>query len=1249
MSQLEINKENSFTSHFSQDKPRIDVVLQATGLHGWSFSEGWVNALGRKGLLNRVFRPKADWTSDEPDDDDGLFEYLGKPQADIILLLGFDWHSQPLHKTMKWKERWINAPIVKIVTIPDSYSAKVIQLNHEWKEAMHRAINSTLPCVDALVCHHEPDVRFLRLREGVTKPIIFLPFAIDSKYFTPKITWTNRLNRAFFRGQISNYLQADPYINRLSLMESLKKSQYVDISALSMSSLSEAVEAVISYSSGLCKYKFLLNLPSLSSTLTSRTFEIMGCGGVLLQNKIVGEESNKLFNNFQHLVYYDPENSEDLIGKLEYLRDNIELAKFIADEGYKICHREHLIENRINTIVEWINNKFVLDISRDDQAEKISLKSVELAYDRSLYGDRDLVLKDKTFKVSAIVSTYNSEFFIQGCLQNLVEQTLYQQNDLEIIVIDSASQENERAIVEKFQSLYPNIIYERTSEREPLYTAWNRAIKMARGKYITNANTDDRHRCDALEIMANYLDCNSDISLVYTDQLITMVANDTFATSQADRKWNWPDYSYEQMTLGCCVGSQPMWRKSLHEKYGYFREEFKCAGDYEFWLRIGSQGEQMRLIPEILGLYYFNPKGLEHGAPDRAGQECNLICDEYNIPRVYIAKTSSVERQFDDLQYQGVLLNQNEKKEILLFQEKYSQIFPKIVLDGVFFQLNNTGIARMWSAVLKRWNKSDFDHNIVVLDRENTAPRFENIKYRNLKAYNYDDSGLDSQMLQFVCDEVKADLFISTYYTTPITTPSVFMAYDMVPEVIEANLKEPMWREKHLGIRHACQYLAISQNTADDLIRFFPEILPESVAVAYCGIDRDFFFPSSTEEIINFRVRYSLQNPYFIFVGSRMSLDGYKNAILFFKAFQNLPELEKFSIVCVGGQPNLEPELSELIDNNSVHLLRLDDSELRAAYSGAIALVYPSLYEGFGLPIAEAMACGCPVITCTNSSLPEVAGEAAIYVDEYKVEEMVEALGKVQIPEVRKLLIEQGLEQSKKFSWETMADTIKDTLIVTAERLKNEKKSTAHPLWQELREMQALSQQLLLNQELKQVQCQDLSSGEDVTSPIQDHPIDEQTNQTQDVAPLKYDVNLNEEFFEEPLYLLNEKLKQKQQELQEAKTTLYTMQSSPIWRLRTAWFKLKYLFFPILGLLFGLTLVFLVNSRYTYPLVATITSWYYEVNDNFFFVLGGNLVSLALIFGIVGYLGFINANILRFLRIALILGGLLAIAFHLIS
>jgi hypothetical protein len=125
----------------------------------------------------------------------------------------------------------------------------------------------------------------------------------------------------------------------------------------------------------------------------------------------------------------------------------------------------------------------------------------------------------------------------------------------------------------------------------------------------------------------------------------------------------------------------------------------------------------------------------------------------------------------------------------------------------------------------------------------------------------------------------------------------------------------------------------------------------------------------------------------------------------------------------------LSTEYRQLTSGCVVHPLQLSDEELSIAYSGATALVYPSIYEGFGMPVAEAMACGCPVITCYNSSLPEVAGEAAIYVNETDVNGMIDALCEVQKANVRRRMIETGLQQVQKFSWSNMADTVSSALI----------------------------------------------------------------------------------------------------------------------------------------------------------------------------------------------------------------------------
>lgn len=357
--------------------------------------------------------------------------------------------------------------------------------------------------------------------------------------------------------------------------------------------------------------------------------------------------------------------------------------------------------------------------------------------------------------------------------------------------------------------------------------------------------------------------------------------------------------------------------------------------------------------------------------------------------------------------------------------DKISKPSPIIIIDGVFFQLYRTGIARVWKSLLEEWAKNGFSEHIIVLDRGGSTPKISGIKYLNVALYDYNNTDADRQILQQICDEEDADLFISSYYTTPITTPSVFMAYDMIPEVLGWDLRNPMWKEKHRAIQQASAYIAISHNTAHDLTNYFKHIAVEAVTVAHCGVNTN-FLPAKSEEINIFKTKYGITKPYFLLVGVSAP---YKNLPLFLQSFSQLANSYGFDIILTANANILTSKLRTYTLGSIVHTLELNDEELAIAYSGAVALVYPSIYEGFGMPLIEAMACGCPVITCPNSSIPEVAGNAAIYVNHDDVEGLADALCEVQKPHIRKTLIAAGLAQAKKFSWSTMAKNVSSALV----------------------------------------------------------------------------------------------------------------------------------------------------------------------------------------------------------------------------
>lgn len=219
--------------------------------------------------------------------------------------------------------------------------------------------------------------------------------------------------------------------------------------------------------------------------------------------------------------------------------------------------------------------------------------------------------------VSAIVSAYASARFLRGCLEDLEAQTIADR--MEIIVVDSGSPDDEEAIVREFQGRFGNIVYLRT-ERETVYAAWNRGIRLARGRYLTNANTDDRHAPDAFERMVAVLDSRPEAGLVYANCAVTRTPNTSLHEGPVVGHFRWPAFDPRLLFSVCYVGPQPMWRRSLHGQFGLFDPGYTSAGDYEFWLRICRKVKFVH-IPEVLGLYLTHEGSIEHATPEVSHRE----------------------------------------------------------------------------------------------------------------------------------------------------------------------------------------------------------------------------------------------------------------------------------------------------------------------------------------------------------------------------------------------------------------------------------------------------------------------------------------------------------------------------------------------------------------------------------------------------------------------------------------------------
>lgn len=269
---------------------------------------------------------------------------------------------------------------------------------------------------------------------------------------------------------------------------------------------------------------------------------------------------------------------------------------------------------------------------------------------------------------------------------------------------------------------------------------------------------------------------------------------------------------------------------------------------------------------------------------------------------------------------------------------------------------------------------------------------------------------------------------------TPLLTrrPSVVTVHDLAfliyPEQYPAAKQRYLNLLTRLSVERAERVIADSANTRADVLRHY-RVHPDRVIVVPIGIEPDLAPVDDPGKIQTLRERHQLPERFILFVGT---LQPRKNLVSLLRAYARLKDTIDWPLVVVGAKGWLyEPVFKEAralgVADRVIFTGYADQPTLRLWYSAATIFVYPSLYEGFGMPVLEAMACGAPVITSSTSSLPEVAGDAAITIEPTDAGALAAALDRlIQDAALRSELRRRGLDRARQFSWERTARETSD-------------------------------------------------------------------------------------------------------------------------------------------------------------------------------------------------------------------------------
>lgn len=355
----------------------------------------------------------------------------------------------------------------------------------------------------------------------------------------------------------------------------------------------------------------------------------------------------------------------------------------------------------------------------------------------------------------------------------------------------------------------------------------------------------------------------------------------------------------------------------------------------------------------------------------------------------------------------------------------------KVLIDHQIFTMQNFGgISRVFTELYKEFEKSPdvepmlpilFSDNEYINEIKKVWSIFPNNKSFIKKLFYYAVNRIYSTFILLKGD---FDVFQPTYYdpyflpflkNKPFTLVVHDMTHEIFPETVSKKDKTIEWKEKL--VHKADKIIAISENTKKDIVKFYG-INEEKIDIVYWA---------TSLKVSNTNLDIDLPKRYILFVGNRNT---YKNFELFFKSITKLLKEDRgLSLLCAGSSKFNEKEIEMFnsleVTNKVKHIGFKDDNELAYIYSKAICFVFPSLYEGFGLPVLESFACDCPAVVSNSSSLPEVGEDAVQYFNPEDKKSIHDTVKKVvEDLKLREEMRERGRERLKLFSWKKTAKKI---------------------------------------------------------------------------------------------------------------------------------------------------------------------------------------------------------------------------------